>query len=130
MADLDQWSPLWLGGEGRKEEDLDRFFTEIGPDISKGIRLAVMDMWKAFRNSTRNHAPDARIVFDKFQVLRHLSNALDKVRRSEYKRVNEKERRFIKGQRYSLLSSRASLDLEGRLALKILFKANSRLHKA
>ena len=130
VADLDQRRPIWIGGEGRREEDMDLFFKEIGPDASKGIELAVMDMWRAFRNSTHNHAPDARIVFDKFHVLRHLSDALDKVRRSEYKRVNEKERRFIKGQRYTLLSSRANLNLEGRRALKLLLKANNRLHKA
>lgn len=130
VADLDQRRPIWIGGEGRKEKDMDLFFKEIGPDASKGITLAVMDMWRPFRKSTGNHAPNARIVFDKFHVLRHLSDALDKVRRSEYKRVNEKERRFIKGQRYTLLSSRANLDLEGRRALKLLLKANNRLHKA
>ena len=130
VADLDERRPIWIGTEGRKEKDMDRFFEEIGTDISKGIRLAVMDMWKPFRNSTRNHAPNSRIVFDKFHVIKHLSDAMDQVRRSEYKRVNEKERRFIKGQRYTLLSNRENLSLEGKRALKLLLEANSRLHKA
>jgi transposase len=130
VADLDQQRPIWLGGEGRKEEDMDLFFKEIGPKTASRIRLGVMDMWKPFRNSTKRHANKVRIVYDKFHVLRHLSDALDAVRRSEYKRVNEKERKFIKGQRYTLLSSRANLDLEGKRALKLLLKANSRLHKA
>ena len=43
---------------------------------------------------------------------------------------NEKERRFIKGQRYTLLSNRENLSLEGRRALKLLLEANSRLNKA
>jgi transposase len=55
---------------------------------------------------------------------------MDDVRRREYKRVSEKERRFIKGQRYTLLSNRENLDLDGRRALKLLLKANSRIHKA
>ena len=87
VADLDQRRPIWIGTEGRKEENMDRFFEEIGEDASKKIRLAVMDMWKPFRKSTRNHAPNAGIVFDKFHVLKHLSDAMDQVRRSEYKRV-------------------------------------------
>jgi len=62
--------------------------------------------------------------------MRHLADALDQVRRSEYKRVNEKERRFIKGQRYTLLSHKANLDIEGRRALHLLLKANKRLNKA
>lgn len=130
VADMDQQRPIWLGGEGRREEDMDLFFKEIGPDRAKSIQLAVMDMWKPFRNSTLNHAPFAQIVFDKFHVLNHLSRAMDDVRRSEYKRVSEKERRFIKGQRYTLLSNRENLDLDGQRALKLLLKANSRIHKA
>jgi len=130
VADLDQHRPIWIGGNGRKEEDLDLFFNEIGLNTAKGIKLAVMDMWKPFRNATKHHAPDAQLVFDKFHVLQHLSFALDEVRRSEYKRVNDKERRFIKGQRYTLLSNRDNLDMDGKRALKLLLKANSRLHKA
>jgi transposase len=130
VADLDQHRPIWIGGIGRKEEDLDLFFNEIGLDTAKGIKLAVMDMWKPFRNATKHHAPDAQLVFDKFHVLQHLSFALDEVRRSEYKRVNDKERRFIKGQRYTLLSNRDNLDMDGKRALQLLLKANSRLHKA
>lgn len=130
VADLDEQRPIWIGGTGRTKEDLDLFFAEIGVERSKSIELAVMDMWKAFRNSTGKHAPQAKIVFDKFHVLRHLANALDEVRRQEYKRVNNKERKYIKGQRYTLLSHKANLDENGRRSLKLLLKANKRLHKA
>lgn len=130
VADLDSKRPIWIGGNGRKETDFDLFFKEIGPQTASKIRLAVMDMWKPFRNATRHHAPDAQIIYDKFHILGHLSDAMDAVRRSEYKRVNEKERRFIKGQRYTLLSNRANLGIEGRRALKMVLKANNRLHKA
>lgn len=131
VADLDRQRPIWMSeSPGRGKEDLDRFFDEIGHRRSARIRLAVMDMWKPFRNSTLCFAPNARIVFDKFHVLRHLSTALDEVRRQEYKRVNEKERKYIKGQRYTLLSHQANLDTEGRRSLKMLLKANKRLHKA
>lgn len=55
---------------------------------------------------------------------------MDEIRRQEYKRVNEKERKYIKGQRYTLLSHKANLDTEGRRSLKLLLKANNRLNKA
>jgi transposase len=131
VADLDRQRPIWMSeSPGRKEEDLDKFFDEIGPKRAARIKLAVMDMWKPFRNSTRVHAPQARILFDKFHILRHLGDALDEVRRREYKRLNEKDRKFIKGQRYTLLSNRANLDEDGRRSLKLLLKANKRLHTA
>jgi transposase len=130
VADLDQQRPIWMGGDGRTETDMDCFFKHIGAERSEGISLVVMDMWKPFRKSTMRNAPKAHIVFDKFHVLRHLSNALDQVRRQEYKRVNDKERKFIKGQRYNLLSHKANLDMEGRRALRLLLKANKRLNTA
>jgi len=45
--------------------------------------------------------------------------------RREYKRVSDKEKTFIKGQRYTLLSHKANLDLDGRRSLKLLLKANN-----
>ena len=91
-----------------------------------------MDMWKAFRNSTLKpeHAPGAAILFDKFHVLRHLGEALDQVRKSEYGRLVGKDRRFIKGQKYTLLSHRENLSTEGRRSLRLLLKANKRLNTA
>jgi transposase len=89
-----------------------------------------MDMWKPFRNATNTHAPQAAALFDKFHVLRHLGEALDKVRRSEYARLSGKDRRFIKGQKYTLLAHRENLSLQGRQALKVLLAANKRLHTA
>ena len=70
-----------------------------------------MDMWKPFRTVTNERAPQAAILFDKFHVLRHLGEALDQVRKSEYARLTGKERRYIKGQKYTLLSHRENLDL-------------------
>jgi transposase len=130
VSDLVRHRPIWFGGTDRSEASLDQFFAWLGPRKSARIRLAVMDMWKAFRNSTTRHAPQAKILFDKFHVLRHLSDALDAVRKSEYARLRGKDRRFIKGQKYTLLSHRENLTIEGRQALKTLLAANKRLNTA
>jgi transposase len=91
-----------------------------------------MDMWKAFRKSTlkEGHAPQARIIYDKFHVLKHLGEAMDEVRRREYARLSGGRRRFIKGQRYNLLSRWENLTLKGKQSLKLLFRVNRRLNKA
>ena len=52
------------------------------------------------------------------------------MRREEYKRVAGEGRTYIKGQRYTLLSHKANLDIDGRRALRMLLKANKRLNKA
>jgi len=132
VSDLLRRRPIWFGGQDRSEQSMDEFFTWLGPKKSKQIRLAVMDMWKAFRNSTLKpeHAPGAAILFDKFHVLQHLNDALDQVRKSEYGRLVGKDKRFIKGQKYTLLSHRENLSTAGRRSLRLLLKANKRLNTA
>ena len=132
VSDLVRGRPIWFGGRDRSERSLDDFFAWLGPRKCRKIRLAVMDMWPAFRNSTRKpgHAPQAGILYDKFHVLRHLNEALDKIRKSEYARLAGQDRRFIKGQKYTLLSHWENLSLEGKEALRLLFKANRRLNRA
>ena len=132
VSDLRRRRPIWFGGKDRSEESMDEFFQWLGPKKSKKIRLAVMDMWKAFRHSTLKpgHAPQASILFDKFHVIRHLSEALDQVRKSEYARLTGEDRRFIKGQKYTLLSRRENLTTTGRRSLKTLLKVNKRLNTA
>lgn len=130
VSDLERGRPIWFGGKDRSEESLREFFDELEKPKSARIRLAVMDMWKPFRNATEACAPQAAILYDKFHVMRHLGEALDQVRKSESGRLVGKDRRFIKGQKYTLLSRWDNLTLKGRQALKTLFNANKRLNTA
>ena len=130
VSDLDRRRAIWFGGKDRSEESMDMFFASLGERSSKRVRLAVMDMWKAFRKSTNKKAPQAAILFDKFHILRHLGEALDKVRKQEYARLDGKTRKFIKGQKYALLSHRENLQSSARKNLKILLAANKRLNTA
>jgi transposase len=91
VSDLLNQRPIWFGGEDRSELSMDLFFEELGLKKSREIRLAVMDMWKAFVNSTQRHAPQAAIPYDKFHVMRHLNDALDRIRKSEYARLAGEE---------------------------------------
>lgn len=130
VSDLIARRPIWFGGEDRSEASLAQFYDWLGPEKCGQIRLAVMDMWKPFRNATVAAAPQAAILFDKFHIMRHLGEALDKVRKAEYARLTGKDRRFIKGQKYTLLSRHENLTLEGRRSLKLLLAANKRLNIA
>jgi transposase len=61
VSDLVRRRPLWFGGQDRSEASMDEFYHFLGEKKAKKIRLAVMDMWKAFRTSTRHHAPQPRV---------------------------------------------------------------------
>lgn len=130
VSDLEKHRPIWFGGQDRSEASMDQFYEFLGEKPAKKVRLAVMDMWKAFRKSTACNAPQAAILFDKFHVLRHLSEALDKIRKQEYARLSGKERTYIKGQKYALLSHPQNLSGDARKNLKLLLAANKRLNTA
>jgi transposase len=130
VSDLIRRRPIWFGGADRKEASMALFYDWLGEKKTKGLRLAVMDMWKPFRNVTNERAPRAAILFDKFHIMRHLGKALDEVRKSEYRRLSGHDRSYIKGQKYTLLSHRENLTLDGRKALRKLLAANKRLNRA
>ncbi len=130
VSDLERRRPIWFGGEDRSGASMGQFYQWLGEKKSARIRLALMDMWKPFRNATNAYAPQAAILFDKFHIMRHLGEALDKVRKAEYGRLSGKDRRFIKGQKYTLLSHRENLTTQGRRSLKTLLAANKRLNTA
>jgi transposase len=130
VSDLIRGRPIWCGGKDRSAASRASFYDWLEDKKARGVRLAVMDMWKPFRHATLARAPQAAIRFDKFHILRHLGDALDKVRKSDYARLSGKERRYLKGQKYTLLSRRENLTMEGRQPLKTLLAANKRLNTA
>ena len=132
VSDLLRMRPIWFSGQDRKESSMAQFYEWLGPRKSARIRLAVMDMWLPFRKATQAqaHAPNAAILFDKFHILQHLGDAWGAVRKSKYARLSGTDRRYIKGQKSTLLSHREYLSMKGRLALKTLLAANRRLNVA
>jgi transposase len=130
VSDLETGEPLWVGPE-RTRETLDRFFAEALPRRRRRtVRAVCVDMWEPFRLSLREHLPHAHLVYDKFHVLRHASEAVDETRRAEFFRQGAEARGLIRGKRWLLLRRWMNLDWEGRQTLRELFALNRRLAKA
>jgi transposase len=130
VSDLERRIPIWFGGKDRSEESMKMFYDWLRPKKCGNIRLIVMDMWKAFEKSAKSNAPQAAIMYDKFHVFKHLGDALDKIRKSEYARLAGDKRKYIKGTKWILLSNRENLTKDGKQSLDALMKANTRLSKA
>ena len=86
VVDLDRACVLHVADD-RKAESLVPYFAGLTPEQRDGIEAIAMDMWEPYRKTVRAHVPgaDAKIVFDKFHVLQHVSDAVDQVRRQESK---------------------------------------------
>jgi transposase len=71
--------------EDRTEAAADRLWEALPEEQQKQIEAVAVDMWPAFTNSVKTHAPQAEIVHDRFHISKHLNEAVDKVRRQEHK---------------------------------------------
>lgn len=83
VSALDAHRPIWIGGQNRKQESFEAFFTWLGEEKTKLIRLCVIDMWKPYRAAFKKYCPTAVVIFDKFHVVVKISEAMDTVRRNE-----------------------------------------------
>lgn len=130
VCNLETSEPLWFGRE-RKKETLDDFFvTQLRARQQRGIEAACVDMWKPYRLSIEQWAPNCRIIYDKFHIMQHAQNAVDEVRRAEFFRKGGRIRGLVKGKRWLLLSRWVNLDTGKKRQLNQLFTLNRRVMKA
>jgi transposase len=130
VSNLTTREPLWMGKD-RKRETLDRFFAEaLPPGRRRSVRAVCVDMWEPYALSLKAHLPRARIVYDKFHVLRHANAAVDETRRAEFFRKGGHLRGLVRGKRWLLLTRWGHLDAGKRQTLTALFAVNRRLAKA
>ena len=70
--------------DDRKQEALEAYFEGLGPEACAALERIAMDMWAPYIAATRAQVPDAdaKIVFDKFHIAKHLGDAVDQVRKT------------------------------------------------
>lgn len=85
VVDLDRKRVLHVADD-RTAESLVPDFEELTGAEREGIAAIAMDMWEPYRKTVRAHVPDAdaKIVFDKFHVMAHVTSAVDTVRKQEH----------------------------------------------
>ena len=80
-----------------------------------------MDMHEQFRQAVQVCLPKVNIVVDKFHVVTHVNQALDKVRTRLQSKENKGRRRLLFHRRYLLLRGAESFNYEEQLKLWNLF---------
>ena len=92
--------------EGRDASALQRLADDLDTHNCppSQIESASIDMSPAFIKGVGEHLPNARITFDKFHVIWHASQAVDKMRR-----IEQRTDKSLKGLRWSLLKDRSRL---------------------
>jgi transposase len=86
VCDLQQASVEYIG-EDRKEESLTAYFAAFDQEQRAQIEAISLDMWPAYINACNAQVPGAedKMVFDRFHIMQHVSQGVDRVRKQEHK---------------------------------------------
>jgi transposase len=130
VYDLDRACVLWVG-KGKGRETIDRFFNEeLSVGQRKRIKWASCDMSLAYTEAIKYHCPDAKLVIDRFHIVKALNEAVDEVRKEEWRDLDVDGRKAIKGLRW-LLGMNAKNRTKGNTRfLNALKNSNRRIHRA
>lgn len=116
--------------DGHQTISLDAFFTTAGKQFCESVKVVCMDMWKAYQTSVKTFCSNAKIVFDKFHLMRHLNDAIDEVRRKEFFRQGGEKRDLVRGKRWLFLRRWFNLTKDQKGLLKETLALNRRLSVA
>ena len=131
VNDLDRGRVLYVAKD-RESASLDGFWKTLTAQQLAGIEGVAMDMWDPFEKSVREHVPgaDEKIVYDKFHIVQHLNEGVDKVRRQEHKELQAAGDERLKGTKYDWLRNSDKFDRASWREFQVLKATNLKTSRA
>jgi transposase len=111
VMDLESGAVVFVG-DGKGADALKPSWKRLRPSQAK-IEAVAMDMSAAYRGAVSTHLPEAKIVFDRFHVVKLFNEKLTALRRALYREATDvMHKQVLKGTRGLLLKNRENLDEE------------------
>jgi len=88
LTDLDQRCVLEVV-EHREQKSAEKALGSLPAEQRAQLQVVALDMWPAFMNAATTQAPNAELVHDRFHVMKHLNEAVDKVRKQEHAELSK-----------------------------------------
>lgn len=114
----------------RDSEDLYKHFLEYPYEKRAKVKKVVMDLSTLFRSVAKKIFPEAKIIADKFHVIRVVTNSLENVRKRIQKEFHEAKRKWFKRSHYLLLKKHESLTEEDIIELNRMLNSSHELEQA
>ena len=94
------------------------------------VQYVVMDMNQGYRDIAKSFLPNAKIVIDRFHVIRYCTWAMDNVRRDIQKSLLPATRKYFKRSRKLLTARRSTLSDEDKVAVDVMLNFSEKLYQA
>jgi transposase len=101
VCDLDR-STVEYVAEDRTSESLSAYYRSLSPQHLDAIEALAMDMWDPYVRATLDYVPLAadKIVYDRFHIMKHMNDAVDKVRLQEHRVLSSQGNDALKGSKH------------------------------
>lgn len=111
VMDLESGAVVFVG-DGKGADALKPFWKRLRGSKAKIVAVA-MDMSVAYRSAVSAHLPGAKIVFDRFHVMKLFNDKLSDLRRAvHHEAADVMQKKVLKGIRWLLLKGAENLDEE------------------
>lgn len=131
VYDLERSCVVWVG-KGKLKETLECFFREVlSPYQREQITWASCDMSEGYINAIEENCPNCTVVLDRFHIVKALNEAVDEVRKEQWRELQDKDqRRAMKGLRWLLFKHANNRSKKQTRLLNQLRSGNRRIHRA
>ncbi len=121
---------LWIG-QHRRAKTLLGFFRWFGKERTAALAFVCSDMWRPYLTVVAKKAGHALHILDRFHIAKHMSDAIDRVRRAEVHALRQQGRQpLLTKTRWLLLKRPANQTREQRTRLRELVQHNLRAVRA
>jgi transposase len=111
----------------RQKDTLDKWLDHLTEEERRAIKIVSIDMWKPYRQAVRKKLPHAKIVADRFHVMKQLNHQVDLLRRALQKKADDALYQVLKGNRWLLLKNRSELKPEEEAQLRLILDTSAEL---
>ena len=118
VRDLGSGAVLFVG-KGKGGDALKKFKKRL-KRRSKHIKAVAIDMANSYSAWVKDVLPDAEIVYDHFHVIKLMNERMNNLRRSTMNKLEDEQKKELKGKRFLLLRNEESLSEDAAAELKIL----------
>lgn len=118
--------------EERTAASLAAYYQRFTPRQCETIEAVAMDMWEPYVAATQNHVPlgESVIVHDRFHIMQHMNQAVDRVRRRECRELKRHGNPLLNGTKYWWLYAEENLPERHRAAFARVKQEELRVAKA
>jgi len=129
VVDHERGAVVWAR-QGKDAATLRAFFEELGKERCAKLEAVTLDLSAAYIKAVTEASPGARMIFDRFHVQRLAHDALDTVRRQQWRAAEPEDKEAIKGTRFALQKNPWNLTDVEHGKLTDVQKTNRPLYRA